>query len=148
MNPRARLGILAPALAAAVAMALVIWQPWSDRSAVTVKAPSNPPPPTIDLGSLTLTNAATLKATNKTGGPCKLTLDGAGGFQGHFTSELAAGESNSVLHVSAPFTVESLTVDRAGKSHRHELKLTLTGGETREIVINADDSVEIVPAGK
>ncbi len=91
---------------------------------------------------------ARLVATNRSDAPCKLTVDGSGTFRGNFGCDLAVRESRAVLLVNAAFTVESVTIDRAGKSRRHEMKLALSGGETREVVINADDSVEVVPAGK
>ncbi len=146
MNVRAWLVGLA--VAAAVSLGFAFY-----RLSSAPPPPAAPPAPlaapTIDLGTLTAPAAmAKLLATNRSDGPCKVTVDGSGTFRGSFGCDLAAGESRLVLNVNAPFTVESLTVDRAGKLRRHDMKLTLPGGEPREVVINADDSVEVVPTGK
>ncbi|HEY2158788.1 MAG TPA: hypothetical protein VGH33_24365 [Isosphaeraceae bacterium] len=39
-------------------------------------------------------------------------------------------------------------VERAGKLRPQDLDLTIAAGETREVIVNADDSVEVVPTGR
>jgi hypothetical protein len=156
MNPRTMFGLLAAvAVSTGIAVTVALW-----RQPAPVAPPVAAPPAlnvTADapgkdsaifgVGGPGSAGMATVKATNK-GGPCKLAIAGNGSFRGNFGSDLAAGESRMVMAVSAPFTIESLTVERAGKSRRQDVTLNVGSGEIREVVVNADDSVEVVPAGK
>jgi hypothetical protein len=45
-----------------------------------------------------------------------------------------------------PNTIEAVLVERAGKSQRHEMTVTVPAGERCEIRVNPDDVVEVIPA--
>jgi hypothetical protein len=131
------------------AVAVVVWGPWPAPQPPT---PSVSPAPTVD--STEVIKAAmnvdsgrmvTIVCVKAAGGPCKVTVTGGhGNSHGDLTANLQEGEGRSMMMVSGPYTIESVTVERAGVTKRHELKITIPGGETREVRVREDDSVAVV----
>jgi hypothetical protein len=120
------------------AVGLSVWRPWQ-----------KPPPITVDAPGLDLLNPAklvTLSIVKSAGGPGRVTLTGHYGstFDRAFFN-LLAGETQYQRRVTGPYVIETVTVERDGKSHRQELNVTIPGGEGRRITINADDTVEVGP---
>jgi hypothetical protein len=62
---------------------------------------------------------------------------------------LAAGEARSgPILFPAPYTIETVIVERGGSPRRREVKLTLAGGQRYELLINTDDTVAVAPVPK
>jgi hypothetical protein len=128
-----------------VTIALALWRPWSS------------PPPEVpvedlagnpDVASLfDPTRVVTFTAVNRSGGPVKVTLQGTfPGGNSTLSMEMSDEQSRSSLKVTGPFTVESITVERGGTSRLQEVKATVPAGESREIRVNGDGSVELAAA--
>ena len=109
-----------------------------------------PPPIVIDAPALDPLNPAklvTLAIINSAGEPCTVSMTGHYGNtldRATFT-KLSPSETRS-RGVPGPYTLDTVTVERGGKSHRQELNVTIPGGESRQLTVNADDTVEVGPA--
>jgi hypothetical protein len=132
---RRRYVYLVGALAVVVALSVVVWKPWQQR---TGPATGDPDPP-ADTASMTI--------SKRFGGPCRVEILGAGGDASNLASaSLAAGEARSTpLLFPAPYTIEAVTVTRDGPPQRREVKITLAGGRRYDLVITADDTVAVAP---
>lgn len=122
----------------AAAVGLSVWRPWQ-----------KPPPVTIDAPGLDPLNPAkmvTLWVVKSAGGSGRVTLTGHyGSTFDRAVFNMPVGETRYQRRVSGPYVIEAVTVERDGKTHRQELNVTVSGGEARQITINADDSVEVGP---
>jgi hypothetical protein len=139
MSPRRRLILFALIVAAAVILA--VQRPWEKV------AP--PRPPAIGAPNLDVLNPAKLVALRcllAGGGPCSVTIVGhSGETLSRLTFNLsAAGTPSGSQSVAGPFTIDTVNVERGGKTHRQEFNVTILGGQTREVRVNPDDTVELV----
>ena len=136
MSRRRRLMALIFVVVAA-AVGLSAWGPW--------KKPAPPVP--IDAPGIDILNPAklvTIIVVNSAGEPCTLTMTG------HYDKaidramfvKLAVGEPQS-RHVAGPYVIDAVTVARGAAKHRQELNVTIPGGETRRLTVNADDTVGV-----
>ena len=120
------------------AVGLTVWRPWQ-----------NSPPITIDAPGLDLLNPAklvTLSVGKSAGGSAQVTLTGhSGSGLDRVVFKMPAGETRYQRRVSGPYVIENVTVERDGRTHRQELNVTVPGGESRQITVNADDTVEVGP---
>jgi hypothetical protein len=107
-------------------------------------------PPTIDPSELVAgTKMLEFVYVNNSGSPCKVTVVGGyGRTRDSMSAELAVSPARSSTMASGPYTIEAVLVERAGTSRRHEMNVTVPAGERREIRVNPDDGVEVIPATK
>lgn len=134
-------------VAVGAAGALAIWRPWETSPSSSVKKGESAV--SGDLGALLdPATTVTLVCVNRSGSPCKVTVAAAGAsIRGNMSAELSAVESRSSrLVFSGPCTVESVTVEREGKSRRQEFNVTIPKGETYDVQVNPDDKVEVRPS--
>jgi hypothetical protein len=149
-------GDVAVAVLLTAAGGLALWRPWA-RPAPTPPAAAPEPaggatftPPVIDHTQVVSAMPAGPKlvvfvCVNESGGPCRVTVKGGHGSR-NLSFELAAGPSRATTAVAGPYTVEAVTVERAGGSRRRELNQVVPAGERREFRVRADDEVVAVPA--
>ena len=141
MFRRRRLIILA-CLVAIAAIVVAVRRPW-EHPAVGPQAPFviNP----ADLEALNPANLATLRCIIPGGDDCTVTILGnARGSIDRTNFNLHGGEPRQFLkRALAPFIIETVTVERGGKTHKQELNLTIPPGQTREIRITPDGGVEV-----
>ena len=124
----------------AAAISFVIWRPWISIPAGRTSTDGSAGQPAI-INDAKMVNLVCAKSA---GGPCKVTLVGGhGDAHGNMTANLQSGEDQSMMMISGPYTIESVTVERSGKTRQNDLKITIPGGETREIRVNEDDSVTV-----
>jgi hypothetical protein len=128
------------------AVAFAVWGPWPAPRPPTAQMP----PPIIDPAEVLKAakidggKAVTIVVVKSAGGPCKVTVTGGhGDSHGDLTANLQEGEGRSMMMISGPYTIETVTVERAGNTKRHDLKITVPGGETREVRVREDDSVDV-----
>jgi hypothetical protein len=122
----------------AAAVGLSVWRPWQ-------KPP--PQPPINAPGVDPLNPASTVTLVVKTAGdPCTVTMTGrySSTLDRSTFNKVAAGEART-RRVPGPYTLQTITVERGGKTHKQDLNVTIPGGQTREIWVNADDTVEVRP---
>jgi hypothetical protein len=152
MRAKHGLALLAGGIVVAAGVVLAVWRPWATPQpppdARDPKGTVNFKPPEItDPGALLdPARMVTFVCVNQAGGPCKVRVTGhAGNTSADMSAQLAAAPSRAPnLLTSGPFTVEAITVERGGKSRRQALNVTVPGGQTREVRVNADDGVELV----
>jgi hypothetical protein len=129
--PRRR--IILFALVVALAIVIAVRRPWDRPQQPTA-------PPGVDM-----TKMATLQCVIAGGGPCTVKVEGqSGSTLNRFTFNLNGVSKSLTQHAEAPLTLEAVTIERGGKTHTQEVKITISAGQSREIKVNADDSVEIV----
>jgi hypothetical protein len=118
------------------ALVVVVWRPWQPQAG---PAATEPDPPA---------EAVSVTILKRSGGPCGVEIRGTGGGASNVASaSLGAGEARSIpLRFPAPYTIEAVTVTRNGSVQRRDMKVTLAGGRRYELLINADDTVAVVPA--
>jgi hypothetical protein len=125
-------------LVIAAAVGLVAWKPWRQ-----------PPPVPVDVPNLSVLNPAnlvTLSVVKSAGGPGRMTMTGHyGNTFDRAVFNMPPGEGRYLRRVPGPYVLDTVTVERDGKTHRQELKLTIPAGESRQITANADDTVEVGP---
>jgi hypothetical protein len=155
MSPRQWLLVIG-ILAAGAVTASVLWL-YSPAPPVTpptnVQAPNSQnafQAPPIDVGSLlNPAKLVTFIGVNKSSRSCKVTVTGGGdNFHSNISADVPAGQSRNLSSVNGPFTIQAVTVERDGKSRRHDLKVPVAAGEKKEIRVNEDDTIEVAPAGK
>ncbi len=135
----ARRRLIIFALVVVAAVFLAVRRPWERRQ----------PPPTIDAPNLDVLHPeklVTFQCVIDGGGSCTVRVAGHHGEALDRITFNMAGEARSALQrVAGPWTIDSITVERGGKTHRQDLNLTIPGGQKREIWVNADDTVELRP---
>jgi hypothetical protein len=121
----------------AAAVGLNAWRPWQKPA----------PPVTVDAPGLDPLNPAkmvTLMVVKSAGGSGRVTLTGHyGGTFDRAIFNMPAGEMQYQRRVPGPYVIESVTVERDGKTHRQEMNVAVPGGEGRRITVNADDTAEV-----
>ena len=74
-------------------------------------------------------------------------MGSAGNMSNSSSAGLAAGETRSTpIRFPAPYTIETVIVERDGSPRRREVKLTLAGGQRYELLVNKDDTVVVTLA--
>jgi hypothetical protein len=129
----ARRRIILFALVVAVAVFIAVRRPWD--------LPQQPAvPPGVDMKKM-----ATLQCVIAGGGPCTVKVEGrTGSGLARFTYNLSGVSKSLTQHAEAPLELDAITVERDGKTHKQELTVAISAGQSREIRINADDSIEVV----
>jgi hypothetical protein len=135
---------------------LSVWRPWvaigvvprPTVPAATEGASFTPLP--VNLNELVdPAKMVTLVCVNKSGRACRVTVAGGfGSLRGRTSAELPAGETPSSMMISGPYTIETITVERDGKSHRQDMNFTLSVGLKYDVRVSADDTVEVIPKTK
>jgi hypothetical protein len=142
--------------------AVTFWRPWDtpdaspSKNVPMVDAKDNaftpePIDPVALLDGLKLdrTKIVTLVYVNTSGGPCKVTVAGGqGSNRRSISANLPAAESRQAMVVPGPYTIKTVTVERDGKARQQEMNVTIAGGQTHEVRVNADDTVEVVAISK
>jgi hypothetical protein len=125
----------------AAAVAYAVWRPWPAPTPSSSDPAAAPKPAIISDGK-----TVNLVIVKSAGGPCMVTVTGShGDSRPSWTARLQAGDDQSLLMIPGPYSIDAVTVERAGKTRRHELKITIPGGETREVRVNEDDTVVVAP---
>jgi hypothetical protein len=133
-----------------VAVVLAVRRPW-ERQPPQQPAPQQPYAITSDdLAKLNPANMVTLRCIIPGGDDRSVTiLGGSGGNIDRTNFHLKDKEAREFTKkASGPFTIATVTVERGGQSHKQELNITIPAGQTREIRIKPDDTVEIVDVPK
>jgi hypothetical protein len=132
-----RLVYFAVMLAVAIALAFIMRRPGQPGSGGAGAAGPAPP---ADIAAVTI--------LKRSGGPCGVEILGTVGSASNLASaSLAAGAARSIpLQFPAPYTIEAVTVMRAGAQQRWDVKMTLAGGRRYEILVNPDDTIALLPA--
>ena len=131
--------LVSSALTVVAAVILAVRRPWEQSK----------PLPTVDAPNLDVLHPeklVTLQCVIGGGGPCSVRVTGHHGEALDRLTFNMAGETRSAFQrVAGPLAIDSITIERGGKTHRQELNLTIPGGQKREILVNADDTVELRP---
>jgi|SRR5947209_9493005 len=143
----ARRRIVLFALVVAVAIFIAVRRPWDQP--VQRHPPGQTPPNTVDgpdVDPLNPGKLVTLQCVLNGAGPCTVKVEsrGAGGSVNHFTFNMSGVTKSLTQRTLGPLTIDAVTVERDGTTHRQELKVIIPAGQSREIKVNADNSVEFV----
>jgi hypothetical protein len=119
-----------------VVVVLVGWRPWGESPDSALM---------IDLDPAKL---VTIICVNKSGTPCKLTLDtNAEGNPGRLSSFLTP-KGSATLKTAGPRTLEAATVERGNGPQGQELNVPLDAGKTYEARVGADGRVGVTPRAR
>ncbi len=143
---RQLVAVFVVALLAGTAWALLIWQP--GRPA-TVPAGSKPTAEPDLAALLDPSRQVTIVFVNRSGRPCKATIDGgAARISGSWSASLQDGESGGRFSSTGPYTIKTVTIERGEAKVRREVGVTLPPGTSHEVRIGPGDKVEVVAARK
>ena len=100
-----------------------------------------------DFDLLNPANNVTLRFVVSGDDDCTVTVTGGHGGNIERSNFRVKGteERTRTLKARGPFIINSVTVNRDGQTHKKDLNVTVPPGQTREVRIKPDGSVEIVP---
>lgn len=146
MKKRILLTTAAVAILGGVAAVLFVWRPW--------RSPSPAVTQTIKIEGdvaaiLDPSRLVTIAFVNRSGRPCKVTLDAGGAnMRGSWTSAVPEGLRDTKFAISGPCDLHAVVIEHDGETVRRQLGVTLPPGTAHELRIGPDDTVEVLPVGK